>query len=279
VRLYINGSYYHFTQRMERVGEDVLRRHFGKNHPIGDLFKVEGARWDEGPYGWGDERLLEPYCGFTAQERYDWTYKRGTHEDWKSGSAEVKKLLEDLHAARAAGLPAIRKYFEDHFDVAAVHNYMAIRNWLGAWDDVFQNHFLYRRTDGKWMILPTDLDNHFGFSPPSAIDASFFAGMQNGRSSYRDYLWNYLKDSFLRAFRAEFIARLKELSATTLHPNNVLPLIDDALADYSLDEAKAAPAGVTISAQCAAGDPVQVANRMKVFVVNRHERVLEGLLD
>ena len=279
VRLHINGSYYHYTQRMERLDEDVLRRFFGKGHQIGDLFKSEGARWDEGPYGWGDERPLRDHCGFTADQRYAWTYKRATNEDWKSGSPEVRKLIEDLHAARAAGMPAMRQFLGDHFDLEALRNYMAVRNWLSPWDDVFQNHFLYRKADGKWMVFPTDLDNHFGFSTPSASDGSFFSGVENSRSSYRDYLFNFIKDTYLRAYRDEFIARIKELSNSVLHPNNVLPLIDDAAAEYDVTEARAAPAGVPLSPQCGGGDPNLVVNRMKQFVRERHERVLDGLFD
>ena len=32
----------------------------------GDLFKSVGGRWDEGPFGYSDERPLEPYCGYTS---------------------------------------------------------------------------------------------------------------------------------------------------------------------------------------------------------------------
>jgi hypothetical protein len=155
---------------------------------------------------------------------------------------------------------------------------MVVRNWLSAWDDVWQNHYLYRRADGKFMVLPTDMDNHFGFAGPSAFDGSFFSGVVNGRSNYRD-LPNYLKDSFLRAYRAEFLARVEELSRSVLHPDNVTALIDEALAEYALEEAKEAPAGITLSGGCGLGDPVIVANRMKNFVRLRHERVLDRLFD
>ncbi len=277
-RLYINGVYYHYMQRLEHVDEELLLRHFGPDHDVGDLFKSVGARWDEGPFGFGDEGLLKEYCGYSIDERYAATYKRQTHDDDRPGSREVRKLLEDLHAARAGGTAAVRAFFEAHFDMAALTNYMVVRNWLGAWDDVWQNHYLYRKADGRWMVLPTDLDVHFGFAPPSAIDASFFSGVDNGRSNFRD-LTNYLKDSYLRAFREEFLARVGALSATILHPTNVLPIIDEALAMYDVEEARAAPAGITMNPLCGAGDPRITAARMKDFVIARTERVLSGLFD
>jgi hypothetical protein len=277
-RLYINGSYYHYMQNLEHVDEDLLTRAYGPGHKIGDLFKSVGVRWDEGPFGFGDEGLLHDYCGYSAQERYDATYERQSLTDEREGSREVREMLEAFHAARAQGDAAVRAFFNKTFDVDLLTNYLVVRNWLGAWDDVWQNHFLYRRADGRWMIMPTDLDNHFGFSAPSAVDASFFAGVENGRSNFRD-LSNPLKDSFLRVFRAEFLARLRELSGSVLHPSNVLPLIDEAVASYSVDEARDAPAGLPNTPQCGMGDPVMVGARMKAFVRGRYERVLDGLFD
>jgi hypothetical protein len=277
-RLYINGSYYHYMQNLEHVDEDLLARAYGSGHKIGDLFKSVGVRWDEGPFGFGDEGLLQDYCGYSAQERYDATYERQSLKDEREGSTEVRVLLEAFAAARAQGDAAVRAFFSENFDVELLTNYMVVRNWLGAWDDVWQNHFLYRRADGRWLVLPTDLDNHFGFAAPSSVDASFFAGVENGRSNFRD-LSNPLKDSFLRVFRAEFLDRLRTLSGTVLHPSNVMSLIDEALAEYSVDEAKEAPAGLPNTSQCAMGDPAMVAAKMKAFARGRYERVQDGLLD
>jgi hypothetical protein len=155
---------------------------------------------------------------------------------------------------------------------------MVVRNWLGAWDDLWQNHYLYRKSDGRWMVLPTDMDNHFGFQPPSAVEASFFAGVENGRSNYRD-LSNALKDSFLRVFREEYLTRLRALSQTVLHPSNVQAVIDEVAADYVVEEARAAPAGVSSQSICGMGDPTPVIARMKAFARGRYERVQAGLFD
>ena len=264
VRLYINGAYYHYMQQQEHIDEDLLERYYGTDQEVGDLWKVTGARWDEGPFGFGDESPLAPHCGYSVDERYAFTYERQTHEDTRPGSADVRALVEELHAARAEGLPALRAFFERRFDLARLTDYMVVRNWLSAWDDVWQNHYLYRRADGRFMVLPTDMDNHFGFGSPSAYDGSFFSGVINGRSNYRD-LPNYLKDSFLRAYRAEFLARVEELSRSVLHPDNVTALIDEALAEYAVEEAREAPAGVSLSSGCGLGDPIVVANRMKTL--------------
>ena len=72
---------------------------------------------------------------------------------------------------------------------------------------------------------------------------------------------------------------MRLLSNTVLHPSNVLPLIDEAVAEYSVDEAKEAPAGLPNTSQCGMGDPAMVAARMKAFVRGRYERVQDGLFD
>jgi hypothetical protein len=280
VRFFVNGAYYNYMQRMERVDEELIRRFYGPRHDMGDLFKSTGIRWEQGPFGWGDERLLEDHCGYSAAQRYDTTYNRESLTGWKRGSAEVKKLIEDLHAARASGVPALRRFFEDSFDLPQLTTYMAIRNWLAPWDDYFHNHYLYRRADGRWLLIPNDFDGEMGFSPLSTPDTSFFNGRENDRSNRNNWM-NYLKDAYLRSFREEFLARLKELSQTVLHPANVTALIDEAAADYAAEEAKQAPNALMspIPLCSPIGDEPAAVERMKDFARRRHERLLDGFFD
>jgi hypothetical protein len=280
VRLNVNGAYYNYMQRMELIDEQMIRRFYGKDHVMGDLFKSTGIRWEQGPFGWGDERILEDNCGYTAAQRYDATYSRQSLTDSKQGSAEVKKLIEDLHAGRAGGIPAMRAFFEKNFDLASVTTYMAIRNWLAPWDDYFHNHYLYRRADGKWILIPNDFDGEMGLNPLSGSDTSFFNGQENDRSNRNNWI-NYLKDAYLKSFRAELITRLQELSQSVLHPTNVAEAIDEAAAGYDVAEAKMAPNAVLfpMAPLCSAGDAPQVADRMKTFARRRHERILDGFFD
>lgn len=280
VRLYVNGAYYHYAQRMERVDEELLRRFYGNDHPMGDLFKSTGIRWEQGPFDWGDERPLGAACGYSAEQRYATTYERQSLEDRKQGSPEVQKLIEDLHAARAAGLPAMRKFIEDNFDVPLLSTYMALRNWMAPWDDYFHNHYLYRRTDGRWQLIPNDFDGEMLNTGFSVVESSFFHGRENDRSN-RNNWFNYIKDTYLQAFRPEFVARLEQLSQTVLHPGNVEAIIDEVAARYDIAEAKASPIAVMspMLPMCSLGDAPMVAARMKSFARRRHERLLDGLLD
>jgi hypothetical protein len=280
VRLHVNGAYYHYMQRMERVDEELIERFYGAGHTMGDLFKSTGIRWEQGPFDWGDERILEAACGYTAAERYDWTYSRQSLTDRKQGSAEVKQMIEALHQARAGGVAAMRAFFEATFDRAQLGTYMAIRNWLGPWDDYFHNHYLYRRADGRWQLIPNDFDGEMGLNGQSPVESSFFNGRDNDRSNRNNWT-NYLKDAYLQAFHQEHIARLRELSQTVLHPGNVEAVIDRVAAPYDLTEAKAAPIAVLapMVPLCSLGDAPMVAARLKTFARRRHERILDGFFE
>ncbi len=185
----------------------------------------------------------------------------------------MRKLIEDLNAARAAGLPAIRKFFEDNFAMKELTDYMVVINWMVGWDDHYHNHFFYKRpSDGRWMMMPTDLDNVMGQAEPSLATASFFSGQWANRSNRNDY-WSYLKDAYLRAFRDEFIERTKELDKTVLHPDAVAELMDEVAARYQADEAMAAPGGTSC------GPPLEDMNRLKRFAYERSTRLSQGLFD
>jgi len=247
VRLFINGMYYNYTLEIERPGEDVYTRWHAQleaadpdrpDEPgVGDLFKAVGCNCDEGPWGWGDERLLTAHCGYTVDERYAATYDRKTWQDW--GTADmIRDLIEGLHAARAVGLDELRAYLEGNYDVDRVLTHIAVTNWTGPWDDMLHNHYLYRRrSDGRWSTAPWDLDLTFGAQrgPTSTL----YTGLQGVGSQW----WNRTKDSFLQVYLPEYEARLLELNNTILHPDNVLAKLDGAVAEYDLAEISEMPSG------------------------------------
>lgn len=296
-RLYINGRYYHYMGEYERVGEELLKRMLGKAHEVGDLFKSVGDLTSpgEGPYGWGDQRDLPPFCGYTREQRFAHTYQRKA-PDWKdeamAGSKEVQDLSAELVAARpgnVANVAMMKAFFEKNFDVPLLLNYVAALNWMFPWDDFFQNHFLYRRTDGKWLILPWDFDLLMGgftralpgqAGTPTSANSTFYAG-EVGDPGNRDGWINTLKDGFIKAYRTELQAKLRELTAGPLSAQNVGMLVDKARAEFKDAEAQMAPA--VAAAFCAGGVPNVkgaadgYATRIKNFARDRNARVTAGL--
>ena len=274
VRLYINGGYYRYMQEMERIGETLIRRWIRErkaedpdfHEEVGHLFKSVGCNCDEGPYGWGDERRLPARCGYTALERYEWTYDPKIHE-WAGGKL-IMDLIEQLNNARAAGVEAIREFFIANFDMEMLMDYMCIINWSVPFDDMFQNHFLYRRTsDHKWFIIPWDLDRNFGFW--QGPNSSIYMGEQ-GDPSNRSGWWNYLKDAFLKAFRSEYEERLLELNETLLTPEKMNEFLDRVLAEANPAEANQAAAPMSCSFSAAAAT-------MRNFAVVRQRVVRQAI--
>jgi spore coat protein CotH len=260
-RLYVNGLYYNHVLDIDRVDEDFLRKVTPKG-PLGELYKNDGMRWDEGPWGWGDGRVLEPYCGFSPLERYAHNLERKSHA-WRDHT-EMKALHDDLAAARKAGGGTLRGYLEKTYDVKAMLDYIALVNWGGAWDDMFHNYFPVKKPDGKWMWIPWDFDITWICENATACanaQKTFTIGVE-GDPSNRNAIWNHFKDAFLKTFRAEYDARLKELARTTFAAANVKALIDEIVATY--DGADAAMAASGVSCQ-----PNDVAARMRRFADDR----------
>jgi hypothetical protein len=234
-RLQINGGYYHYMLEIERPGEEMLSR-WG---PVGRLYKSVGWNGD-GAYGWGDERTLAPMCSLTAAQRYELTYDEKTHE-WATHD-DLIALLDGLATARAAGVPALRAFFADNFDLPLLLDEQAIMNWAVPFDDMFQNHFLYHRRDGKWVLMPWDLDLNFGSW--KGASASLWIGEQ-GDVDNRSGWWNYLKDGFIKAYRPELGARMRELANSgILTPASIATIVDEVTAGANPAEAARSPVGL-----------------------------------
>ncbi len=272
-RMFINGAYYNYALEVERPGDDMLERWIAARAEaepetfteteMPHLFKSGGCNCDEGPFGWGDERPLTEYCGWSAQERYAATYERHTH-DWDDYT-ELQTMIEGLDAARNADDATLRAFLDANFDVPSVLSYMAVMNWAVPFDDMFQNHFLVqRRSDGKWFMAPWDLDLNFGGW--QGAWSSVYLG-EEGNPHNRAGWWNRIKDSFFQVYRPEFDARLAELNATTLSASSVIARIDDTVALWSMAEISAAPAGP----QC---DYTAQAEAMRAFARERESVVL-----
>jgi spore coat protein CotH len=263
VRVQVNGGYYHYMQEIGAIDEVLMERTF-EGDPVGHLFKAAGYYGDDGPYNFADGRLFDASCGYTPEERYAYSYERKTHE-W-AGHENLIALIEGMHAARGDGDAALRTYLEANFDIPLTLSYLAVINWLGPWDDFFHNYFLYqRRSDGLWLLFPWDLDWTAGGNEFADAQSSIFIG-EEGDQDARDGLWNYFKDSFFRAYRTEFVARLQELNDTVLAPAVVQDLVDQTVAALDEQEALAAPAGM----EC---DLAEQANTYREFADARHDVV------
>ena len=171
----------------------------------------------EGPYYIGNCAPAPARPPFwTARQRYDWTY--GLQMRSWIGGRDIEQMITGLWAARgdsptspAPNLSALRAWLEANFDVDATLTYIAIRNWSAPFDNATHNHFLWRRSSGRWCLLPWDLDVEFGSSGQSIYWDEFAVPQPD---PLRGPHW--VKDSFLKAFRQEFKEKLWILNNSLL---------------------------------------------------------------
>ncbi len=268
VRLVVNGTYYHQMVKIEHPGRKMLNRSLRANELGGTLFKAVGFNGEDGPYTWADGRPLtgSSRCDLEADALYDYNYARKFPNE-KGGAEPVARLLRGLAVARREGPQATREYLERNFDLNRLLTYVAIVNWAGAWDDFFQNYFLYRRPDDRWLILPWDFDGLFGRNLKA--DASFFIGRHDDRSNrvYEGVRWkNDFKEALFRAFRDEFERRLRELVASQLSAERIGGYIDAAVGSYDAADAATSASGAACNAH-------ESGAEMKEFVRLRNARV------
>ena len=162
----------------------------------------------------------------------------------------------------------MREYFATHFDLDILLNYVAIMNWSVPFDDMFQNHFYYRRlSDGKWFMTPWDLDLNFGGW--KGANSSLYMGEQ-GDPDNRSGWWHRLKDGFLKSYRAEYEDRLLLLNNTVLHPDSINSMVTEWLSTTHQAEANAAASAMSCSFSGG-------ANTFRNFAAERHSIINEEL--
>lgn len=172
----------------------------------------------EGPYYIGNGAPIPPKAGWTPRQRYAHTYGGQMHQ-WLGGR-DTEAMIAGLWAARGdrptapkPNLPALRAWLEQHFDVEATLRYIAIRNWCAPFDNATHNHFLWRRANGRWAMLPWDLDAEMSSSGQSIYWDEHAVPQPD---TLRGPHW--IKDSFLKAWREEYRRTLWLLNNTLLLP-------------------------------------------------------------
>lgn len=232
VDVYFNNQSRLVRLEFEESDEDLMQRWADAQkaaHPdlpkpgTGHLYKSSGFL-QQGPYGPGNGTLFGTNEGWPPIQRYEWVYS-SKNKDWE-GYWPFKDMMDAIWAARGplpnTDVPKLKPYLEDNWDVDQTLFYMAIRSWMGVWDDSNHNYYVWKRSDGRWTMLPWDFDGEL-----SDVARDIFSG-ENG---------NYFKDAFFKCFREEFKRRLWWLNNTAFHPDNLwfLGFNDTTLNNYATD--------------------------------------------
>lgn len=206
----------------------------------GELYKNVGNRDPsqnnvEGPYTRGDIAPLAANTGWSQLKRYEWTFSLQNH-GWK-GSKPLRDLIEGMWTARgdtpathnfstnAAKLAATRAWFTNNWDMDTTLTSMALLEWMSIWDDAAQNHFFWRRANGKWVRLGWDYDSVMstGAGGLGGGSSQTIYGGEYGAPAVFDGV-NWWKDTFYKCFRTEYNQRLWELNNSFLDSTNLAAL-------------------------------------------------------
>ncbi|HXJ60938.1 MAG TPA: lamin tail domain-containing protein [Verrucomicrobiae bacterium] len=212
VDMYMNNEPKVIHLEIEEHDQQLLDRYVKERHQLasdqpveqtGHIYKASATGADNGPYG-----NVGPYGtnqGWLPLERYAWNYS-SKNMDWE-GYLPLKIACEELAAARAAGLAALRAHLSAKWDVDRMLTYLAIRNWMAETDDGPHNFFLWHTGEGKWTMLGWDFDNTMSQYALTIYSAA-----------------NMFKDSVLTAFHDEYNQRIYWLAYTLLDPDNLATL-------------------------------------------------------
>ncbi len=224
-----------YHEKMQRLNPGSAAEETGEYYKSVGVITGGSPTSGEGPYGVGNGWQLPATGGtpgWTALQRYDYTYTLQNHA-WK-GAKPIKDMIDGMWAARGdtytspnPNLANMRAWFQANWDIDTELTSLAVGNWMCPWDDTTQNHFFWRRTNGRWVRLLWDFDGMYGTGDNTGSGSSIYlgeVGLPNSFPGNNSRGPNYVKDSFIKAFRDEYKERLWYLNNTLLDPENLQTL-------------------------------------------------------
>ena len=240
---YLNGNGVQVRLQQGEYNGDLLDKYHKRVKDLnpgsvkeenGEFYKSTGTIEDagEGPYGHGSERVLLAAGPWTALQRYEWTYAL-QNNGWK-GAKPIKDFIEgmwtargDTHTAPAPNITNLRTYLDGQLDLPTVLDSLALANWMTPWDDTTQNHYLWKRANGRWNHMLWDFDGMFGTGDSTGSGSSIYLGEHGLPTGFPGNNFrgpNWFKDSVFKAYRTEYQNRLWILNNTFLTAANLQTL-------------------------------------------------------
>ena len=190
------------TYFVEQPDERFLERH-GLD-PEGALYKMN------------QKSNLDPV--FT--DAYDGVEKRTrkteNNNDLAAVCAALRKRSTDAQRTERA------TFMFDHFDLANMVNYLAVRAVMNDYDDVRKNFYIYRDTNGsrEWLLLPWDKDGTLGVAGDGGtwLAHPFFGDLAHLKQNANQ--WSLLWEAVFNdpRTRAMYLRRLRTVMDEQLQP-------------------------------------------------------------
>lgn len=209
-----------WAARQQQLNPGSVRQETGEFYKaIGNIGSTQNT---EGPYTKADQAPMQNIAGWTAFQRYEWTYSLQNNA-WK-GHLPIRNLIEGMWTARrdtpasanigtnSANRASARAWLEANFDIDSTLTAMALAQWVGIWDDTGHNQFFWRKGDGRWVRLPWDFDD----TMTSARATQSIYSNEQGVNTFGAPSW--FKDTFFKCYREEFKQRLWELNNSLFDP-------------------------------------------------------------
>jgi len=160
----------------------------------------------------------------------DWSTYRQTYDPKTELSPWQQRRIIDLcKLVTHANDAEFSQRLGDFVDLDAFARYMAVTVWLSTLDSILsigQNYYLYldAKTQ-KFQFVPWDLDHSFGQFPMMGSQEqreklSIHAPWQQGGNRFLERTFGVAE------FKKRYLARLQELSKTTLSPEHIIAQVD-----------------------------------------------------
>ena len=216
IALHSQGNYTGLYVNTESINKQFLEKHFGEDEGV--LFKCDGAGvfCDENGNGTEGGTPSLAHLGSDSTSYYD-SYTIKSEHGWE----ELMNLISTLEFTP--------ENIEDVINMDRVMWAMAVNtvtNNLDTYNGYYvHNYYLYQDVEGRFQMIPWDLDNTFGgaimgfsfFSPNDIYHFDpFFGGWDN--SDYRpliDLIYN------TPMYRKQYIAHIKTVMEESMNQDEI----------------------------------------------------------
>jgi len=233
VRVVINGNSHSIYEDVQKIDGDYIDKWFpddadGYIHKIDDYFEYTA---DGTGFSNLDEGLKHDSRHPLLKETYRWGFEKRSHredDNWEH--------LFDLAVAlnTSSSSPGYEEVIESVIHPEHFARVLAIRHAVGDWDSYGyrrgkNNYFYYALLEGKWYLLPWDID--FTLGSGDGTSTNLFS-VNAGQFPEVNQFLNYPKyrQMYLQAF-AELVNGPWQTSYGTRKPPTAFDLFLDAAAD------------------------------------------------
>ena len=234
IALHSQGNYTGLYVNTESINKQFLEKHFGEDEGV--LFKCDGAGvfCDENGNGTEGGTPSLAHLGSDSTSYYD-SYTIKSEHGWE----ELMNLISTLEFTP--------ENIEDVINMDRVMWAMAVNtvtNNLDTYNGYYvHNYYLYQDVEGRFQMIPWDLDNTFGgaimgfsfFSPNDIYHFDpFFGGWDN--SDYRpliDLIYN------TPMYRKQYIAHIKTVMEESMNQDEIaqeISSLQDIASSYASND-------------------------------------------